>query len=207
MKQSDTGPLVVLNLPRTNLVLVAFAKGIHQALTGNASFPNPTPTLAVFADHIDQLEQAEALAATRVKGAAKQRNAKKQKVIQDLRHIKDYVQSVIEGQATAVDAKAMAATAGLGTRAVVPPFKSLLSAANTGLSGVVELEAKAVARDATYFWQYSVDQSVWTDVPPLMQASTTVTGLTSAQTYYFRFRALTRKGMTEYSQIVGLLVH
>jgi hypothetical protein len=40
-----------------------------------------------------------------------------------------------------------------------------------------------------------------------MKAVTVISGLTPGQTYYFRFRALTRKGMRDWSQIVSLLVY
>ena len=33
-----------------------------------------------------------------------------------------------------------------------------------------------------------------------------IAGLTALQTYYFRFRALTRTGPRDYSQVVSLLV-
>jgi hypothetical protein len=39
------------------------------------------------------------------------------------------------------------------------------------------------------------------------ERGTTITGLTPATTYYFRFRALIRKGMTDWSQTISLLVH
>lgn len=40
-----------------------------------------------------------------------------------------------------------------------------------------------------------------------MQARTVISGLTSAQTYFFRFYALTRAGDIGFSQVVSLLVH
>jgi hypothetical protein len=40
-----------------------------------------------------------------------------------------------------------------------------------------------------------------------MKARTEVSGLTSASTYYFRFRAFTRAGRQDYSQVVSLRVH
>ena len=40
-----------------------------------------------------------------------------------------------------------------------------------------------------------------------MKASTGIAGLTSVQTYYFRFRALTRTGPQDYSQVVSLVVY
>ena len=40
-----------------------------------------------------------------------------------------------------------------------------------------------------------------------MKTKLVVTGLTPGQTYYFRFRAHTRKGDIDYSQVVSLMVH
>jgi hypothetical protein len=39
-----------------------------------------------------------------------------------------------------------------------------------------------------------------------MRTVTVISGLTPGQTYYFRFRALTRKGMRDWSQVVSLIV-
>lgn len=39
-----------------------------------------------------------------------------------------------------------------------------------------------------------------------MQASTVIKGLTPAQRYYFQFRALTRSGASDLSQVVSLIV-
>ncbi len=40
-----------------------------------------------------------------------------------------------------------------------------------------------------------------------MKARLVLSGLTPGQLYYFRFRAQTRKGPVDYSQIVSLMVH
>jgi hypothetical protein len=82
-----------------------------------------------------------------------------------------------------------------------------VSAKNAGVSGKVVLAAKAVAPVATYYWEYSDDQSTWTAIPETMQTRTELSGLMSARVYYFRFRALTRAGRGDYSQVVSLLVH
>jgi hypothetical protein len=85
--------------------------------------------------------------------------------------------------------------------------KGELSAKNTGVPGTVVLEAKAVAPVAVYFWQYSLDQETWTSVPETMKANQVISGLTSKETYSFRFRALTRGGEVGFSQVVSLLVY
>ena len=68
------------------------------------------------------------------------------------------------------------------------------------------LVAKPVAQRATYYWEHSLDQVTWTQVPETLNARTTVEGLPWAKMSYFRFRALTKAGKGEYSQVVSLLV-
>jgi hypothetical protein len=50
-------------------------------------------------------------------------------------------------------------------------------------------------------------QTTWISVPETMKANTVISGLTSAQTHYFRFRALTRTGPQDDAHVVSLLVH
>jgi len=203
----SSGPLATLNAPRTGLALLTYVKAVYDAMLNNPNFPSPTPTLASFATDIAALENAETKAATKAKGSAALRNAKRKKVRDTLNHLRDYVQSVAETQATPAEATAIIASALMSVRKPTSRQKSALSAKNAGTSGSVVVEARAVARQATYYWEYSLDQKTWTIVPETMTSKITLTGLTSAQTYYFRFRALTRAGQRDYSQVVSLLVH
>jgi hypothetical protein len=202
-----SGPMAVLRLPRPHTSLIVLAKAVHDAMLGNANFPNPSPTLAVFAADIAAYEIAETKAAGRGKGAATLRNAKRKKVRDDLNHLQDYVQSIAETQASSADAAAVIESAFMSVRKAAKREKPELSAKGTGVSGAVALDAKAVAPDATYYWEFSLNQKDWLSVPATMKASTVISGLTPAQTYYFRFRSLTRTGPRDYSQSVSLLVH
>jgi hypothetical protein len=74
------------------------------------------------------------------------------------------------------------------------------------VSGSVVLEALRVATVAMYWWSYSLDQKNWTDAPETMKAKLVVFGLTPGQVYYFRFRAHTRKGPVDFSQVVSRMV-
>ena len=65
---------------------------------------------------------------------------------------------------------------------------------------------ESVAPKAVYHWEHSMDQEVWTPLPETMLTRTEVSGLESAKTYSFRFRAFTRAGWQDYSQVVSLLV-
>jgi len=200
------GPLAVLLLPKPARKLLTFGKAVHDAMAGNASFSSPNPPLDVFKANLDALDDAETKAATRTKGAALERNAMKKQVTNDLYHLRDYVQGVAEKIPIPEAAAAVITSAFMRIRKVPQRIKPALTAKNTGVPGQVALAAKTVAQVATYYWEHSPDQVTWTSVPETIKASTTVDGLPWAKVSYFRFRALTRTGKGDYSQVVSLLV-
>ena len=201
------GPVTVVMPPRANKALITFCRAIHHAMLDNPGFPTPNPPLAVFKANIDAFDEAETNAATRANGAATFRDAKKKTVKEDLFHLCDYVQSVVEATPDPADAAALIKSAFMSIRKVPTRSTPEISAKNAEVSGKVVLAAKAVAPAAVYSWEYSLDQSTWTPVPETMKSRTEVSGLTSASVYYFRFRAFTRAGQGDHSQIVSLLVH
>ena len=74
------------------------------------------------------------------------------------------------------------------------------------MTGSVNLSAKAVAKRASYNWQYSTDQKTWTTMPPTIQSKTGVSGLTPSTLYYFRVQPVTTAGVGDWSQLVTLIV-
>ncbi len=201
------GPVAALMLPRMNSQLLTFARAVHSALLNNPAFPSPNPPLDVFAADIAAFEDAETKAATRAKGAASLRDAKKKKVKEDLFHLRDYVQSVVETNTSPAAAAALIESAFMTVRKLPRRTFPDLSARNADVSGKVLLTARAVAPVAVYYWEHSLDQSTWTRLPETMVARTEIEGLTPAQVHSFRFRALTRAGWQDYSPVVSLLVH
>jgi hypothetical protein len=199
-------PIPVLSFPRKDSLLIPFAGGILDALTGNVSFPDPRPTLLAFAANVEAYAKAQALAMKKGQGAATQRDARRRKVVADLNHLRDYVQSVVESETSAEDAAAMIVSAGMRVKKVATRNKPALSATRGPTSGTAMLDARAVAAVAMYYWQYSLNQVDWVNVPEMMKARALITGLTPLSTYYFRFRATTRKGPHDYSQVVSLVV-
>jgi hypothetical protein len=142
--------------PELNKPLLTFARAVHAALLNNPAFPSPNPPLDVFAADIAAFEDAETKAASRAKGAASIRDARKKKVKEDLFHLRDYVQSVVETDTSPATAAALIESAFMSVRKVRKRTLSDLSAKNADVSGKALLTAKAVAPVAVYSWEHSL---------------------------------------------------
>jgi len=200
-------PVAVMKFPDDNEEFLVSAKYVSTCLTGNTYFTSLSTTLASLLTEIAALDVATTKAKGRAPGAASDRTAKRLKVVQRLNHIVDLVQGVAEAQANAVDAATVILSAGLKIKQVGKHAKSPLAARHGDVSGDVKLIALAVARVATYFFEYSVDQKSWEAAPPTFKSGTLLSGLKPGVVYSFRFRALTRKGMGNYADVVTLMVH
>jgi hypothetical protein len=201
------GPQPVLLLPRSDGALTTFAGAVLAAITGDPDFASLSGLAQTLAKDLKDYQDAQVAAKGGGKAKAKARSKAKAKVREDLGHIKDGVLGLAEQQVGAPARTALITKAGLSVRKTTKRDKPELAAKNTDVSGNVLLDAKAVAPSAVYFFEYSVNQKDWTALPEIMQHKTTIKGLTAGQTYYFRFRATTRKGRRDYSQVVSLLVH
>jgi hypothetical protein len=199
-------PIVVLKMPTKVKSLIAFAQNVATAMTNNPTFPNPTPPIATLVADVAALNAAESAVLSRAKGAVQIRNQKLVVVRTDLENLKTYVQTVA-GSGTPEAAQVTIQSAGLTTRKVTLHDKAALLAKQGSVSGTVTLVAKAVARTAVYEWQYSTDQKTWTSLPMTFKAKTGVSGLTPLTMYYFRMQPFTRTGLSNWGQIVSLLVN
>src|SRR5580700_9650691 len=106
--------IAVLKLSRRTKNLITFAQSVASAMTGNASFPSPTPTLATFQADIEALNTA---VLARTKGATQQRNAKLATVHADLETLRTYVQGIADA-ALPTNAEAIIESAGMTVRKV-----------------------------------------------------------------------------------------
>jgi hypothetical protein len=91
---------IALALPRSAPALISYAKGIVTRMTGNPSFPNPSPTLAAVAAAIDELQIAETAALSRIKGAVVLRNEKRTALVGVLQQLRGHVQAIADADAT-----------------------------------------------------------------------------------------------------------
>ena len=114
-------PVPVLKRPRTSIALILFGRRVHSSMLNNPRFPSPNPPLAVFAAHLDELEDAETKATTKAKGAAAFRDAKMKRVTDDLFHLHAYVRSIVEVDMTPEDAIAAIESASMSVKKVTTP--------------------------------------------------------------------------------------
>ncbi len=197
---TSTSPVVVLKPPKRNHSLILYAAAVAVAMDNNLYFPNPPVPIASFAADVQALHDAE------VSGPKAERNARKQRVLYVLRLLRAYVQSVAEVQPNPAEARAVIVSAAMLVKKPSTYNKPVLEARRGEVSGAVTLLAKAVARSATYYWQYSENGVDWIDLPDTMKATTSLSGLTPLHTYHFRFRTMTRRGESDFGQSVSLIV-
>ena len=95
MSISKTSPIRVVmgfgSMSDANLVVLANA--VLKALTGNASFPNPTVSLTTFGNDITAYSNAVTAALDGGKNAKAAREKAKKVVVKDLRQLANYVES------------------------------------------------------------------------------------------------------------------
>lgn len=198
-------PIAILKLPKSVPALVTYAQAIATAMTGNPSFPSPVPAPAAIAKAIAALHAAESAALARTKGAVADRDDKRAALVNLLKQVPPYVQTVanadLETAATVIQ------SAGIAVKKVPVRAPRVFSADQGAMSGSAKLVAASAGRRASYEWQYSVDGGkTWVIAPASLQAKTTVAGLTPGATVEFRYRPVTKTGEGNWSQTVQLIV-
>jgi acyl dehydratase len=197
--------IVVLKLPLNVPALIKIGEAIVAAMTNNASFPAPVPPLATVTAALAKLDAAETATKTRAQGTVEARNAARVEVVQALHGLKGNVQ--LAADASPEQAATIIASAAMGLKQTASRNKTNFAAKPGTTTGSVQLVAKAAARRASYEWQWSADGGKnWTTSPSTLQARTTLAGIPSATVGQFRYRAVTKTGEGDWSQVVTLLV-
>ncbi len=196
-------PIPVKKCPRSHDALVTYVKHLATCLTGNASFTDPKPSVLSLTAQAEALAQANAKAKGGGPGVVAERNATRNNLEGDIDHLVDYVRGAIKAQAAdPAAATTMILSAGLSVRKSGKAPKPPLAVRIGSVPGEVVVVALAVASAGLYFWEYSIDQVSWASATGTMRARTTISGLQPGQMLYFRFRAHTRKGLGDYSDVV-----
>jgi hypothetical protein len=174
-------------------------------LTGNASFPNPTPKLAAVTAAIVALETAEAAVQARTQGAVATRDAKRADLVLLIAGLKSYVQTVADTDFET--GAAVIQSAGMGIRKVAVHPKRVFTVTQGSVSGTVHLVTASAGHRAAYDWEWSVDGGkTWQLAPSTLQAKTSIAGLVPGSSVAFRTRATTKAGEADWSQPITFVV-
>jgi hypothetical protein len=196
---------VSLNLPAKVADFIAYVTGVLHAMTSNPAFPAPVPPLSVVSAALSELQSAETVALTRVKGAAAARDDKRAVVVSQVRQLGGYVQAVAD--ATPENGATIIQSAGLGIRKPLVRPTRVFAVKPGPVTGTVTATTAIAARRASYEWQYSSDGGkTWVSAPVTLTSKTTILGLPSGTVVQFRSRAVTKAGESDWSQVVALLV-
>lgn len=190
--------LAILKLPKSTPSLIAHALAIVASMTDNPNFPAPVPALWIVSKAVTRLQNAEAAVLTRAKGAAATRDEKKRRVCSLLQQLRSYVQVVADEDLE--NAASIIESAGMTVKKPATVRPRVFSARPGKLPGEVTIIAPKAGNRASYEWEYSIDSGVnWLPMPPTVQASTTLTGLTSGSSVMVKYRSVTRKGVSDWS--------
>ena len=192
--------LVALNVPRRIPEFLAYAHSVAAAMSKNPVFQPLIPTLATFEADIAALEAAHIRTYTRASGLAKERDAKLATVALDLASLAMYVQAVAD--ASPGEAEALIASAGLHVKGSSGHPKPNFVAKQGRTSSTARLLVKAPRVRTSYDWQQSSDGESWIDLPRTMRADADVSELVAGSRYFFRYRTLTKEGVSDWSQVV-----
>jgi hypothetical protein len=174
-------------------------------MTSNSALPTPLPTLATVATAIAALQVAQSAALARTAGAVTARNDRRATLVGLLQELRGYVQKTAD--ADPENSAAIIQSAGMDVKKT-PVHKPRVFAATQGaVSGTVKLVTASAGHRASYDWESSTDGGkTWVPLTSTLQAKTSVTGLAAGTTALFRYRAVTKTGVADWSQPVALLV-
>ena len=197
---------IKLSLNRLSLSeRIAKARQIVTSLTGNSSFPTPTPALTAMSTAIAEAETAAA-EAQQARQIAKEKtsiqNQKDEALSKMISQLAAHVESV------AGDDERMILSAGMDTRE-----RAVAATATTsepqGLSvsagdrdGELDLSWDKVAGAKSYVVEKSADPPTatgWSHAGVSTKSTFTVTGLTSGTRYWFRVAAVNTNGQSGWS--------
>lgn len=171
---------------KTDTDLIAFVRNVIGLLTGNASYPNPTPALEALTTSVNAFETAvhEALNGGKLVIAA--RNAARVELLALLRQLSAYVQASCNADLLTLLGSGFDAVRAPSPAGVLPaPGNLRLSL--TGISGELQVRFDRVTNAYNYSIQTSTNpDGPWEDQDLSTASRVTLGGFTPGQVYWVR---------------------
>ncbi len=197
--------IVVLGLNRLSVSnLLTFGRSVKAAMTGNANFPTPEPTLTVLNTAINNLSNEKTAPFTPGKTArVRQYAIELRQVLTELGY---YVESV--ANVTPSDAVSVIESAGMRVKRSRTTPDNGFRLKTTGSNGEIEARTKSANR-ATFEFQTTVtpaDETTYVKVYSGTRASCIARSLDSGKRYYFRVRKTDKDGEGDWSNVLNIIV-
>jgi hypothetical protein len=187
--------------------LVADARHYVQSMTGNANFPNPSPTLTDVSANATALEAAYAVAQTKVKGSAEQRDVQVRALHLKLKAMATYVEAVANTNPDLADS--VIASAGMQEKKPTTKVPHGFSVKLTTKPGEALLTTKGVKRGA-YIYEMSTDPTFapanWVMIYQGITMKFLKTGLVSGTRYFFRYSTIDKTGQSAWSPVLSVVI-
>jgi len=194
-------------LTRTNdAILIVQASRIFIALTGNAAYPTPTPTLAEFTAAQNAFTAA-VNAAQDSKMAIAVRRQQRAAFVALLRQLAQYVQITCNGDLPTLLSSGFTARQ-TGQPVGVLPAPLNLRLRRGKLSGELIPRCDKVKKAGAYQWRYAttIAPTVWIAADPTLAANTTLQDLAVGTQYIVQVRAIGTRGPSAWSDSAALMV-
>lgn len=198
-------PKVKLNLQGlSTLEKIAKARQIVTAMTGNANFTTPHPTLAQLTTGADELESAYSETQNTKQSLQTKISIqydKEKELEAQLRQIGAYIESVGgSDESTILSAGVDVRSAASATIAPTPPTS--LIATDGDEEGELDLHWDKVKGAKSYIIERSEDPPTttsWGHATVVLKSSATINGLTAGTRYWFRVAAVFSAGQSGWS--------
>jgi len=187
---------VKLELKKLNVLqVIALARQIVTALTGNPNFTTPNPTLTAVTALADVLEAALA-AQKQAQLTAQQKTTLLENalaaLVEVLTQLADYVNNIAKGDA------AIAGTAGMALKKTSTPITSLDQVQNVAVTtgndeGTLDVMWDSLANAGSFELEISQDPitaTSWKHLDTIKPSKYEATGLTPGTRYWFRVRGI-----------------
>ena len=205
MTTTTTHLIAVGKIPTSSAGLTAYTHGMIAALTNNVHISSPNPTIVTLTGLLGTFEAAETATVSRTKGTVGARNAARASLRSALKTELATIQAAAD--ADPENAEAIITSTSLTVRKVPVRTKAPFAVKEGAVSGSAVLTVKSAGAHASYDWQMSVDGGkTWTEIPSTTRVKTTVAALPAGTAVQFRFRSLTPKGQSDWSQPIALTV-
>jgi hypothetical protein len=164
------------------------AEAIETAMTGNANFPAPIPTIADLSDAITAFSGALSAAQSKDKTKVEVRKDMRAQLETLLVNLAAYVTQVAAGSRTIMVSSGFDVSSDVKNPRILGQLNNfqVLPGAN---SGEAKLSLDSVDNRTGYYYQYALDpitaESVWVSVYN-SHCSITITGLEPLKKYWFR---------------------